>query len=208
MKKQKGFALVAAMMLMTVLAVVAVAVLSLSAADRRRAIRSTRTEVREGCALSGLTYARTYFGIKYLEKPANWDLYFATPNKFNPMKLPVTTPAWTATKADLSSTASIAAIKTTNPDLFLDLDNDGKSDVYIFIRDNYDEAAPAAPNFQKDSDKNAIVGAVCISSTMLPKREDDSIDTDLILMESLLGVNDQDPGKGYAQASSSGNTNN
>lgn len=200
--KRNGFAMIAALMLMSLLTIIAIAILSLSAADRRRAIRATRTEVRENCAFSGMTYARTYFGNKY----PLWDTYFAAPDKFNPMNLPtVTTPVWAAVKADLSSATSIAAIKATNPELFLDLDNDGKADVYIFIRDNYDEFPPALPNFQRDNDQNAIVGAVCISTTMLPKRDDNSIDTDLLLMESMLAVNQQQ--STIPQASTTGNLN-
>ena len=70
MKRRKsGFAMIAALMLMSLLAIIAIAVLSLSAADRRRAVRQTKSEVRESCAYSGLTYARTYFGNQY----ANWN---------------------------------------------------------------------------------------------------------------------------------------
>lgn len=200
--KRNGFAMIAAMMLMSLLAIIAIAVLSLSAADRRRAVRATRTEVRENCAFSALTYARSYFGNKY----GSWNTYLSTPSKYNPMNLPsTTTPAWSGTKTDLSA-ANILILRASNPELFLDLDNDGKADAYIFIRDNYDEFPPAAVNFQRDNDQNAIVGAICISSTMLPKRDDNTVDKDLLVMESMLAVNQQE--SNYSQGATTGNLNN
>lgn len=203
MKRQNGFALIGAMMVLILLAIVTIAILSMSGADRKRAIRLTKSETREGCAYAGMNYARTYFGNKF----GQWNTYMATPNKYNPMNLPSGQPG---TKADLSTTAALNTIKTSNPELFLDLDSDGKSDVYIFIRDNYDEFAPAAPNFTRDNDQNAIVGAVCISSTMQPKREDGTgnlvAETDRLVVESLLAVNQQS--SGYAQVKTDGNLNN
>lgn len=193
MRRPGGFAMIAALMLMSLLALIAIAVLSLSAADRRRAVRHTRTEVRENCAYSGLTYARTFFGNNF----ANWNTYLANPTHFNPMNLPgTTTPVWGGAKADLSTVSSIGIIRAAQPNLFMDLDNDGLSDVYIFIRDNPDEFAPAVPNYQRDNDQNVIVGAVCISSTMQPKRERtvtwagySDIDPDRMVVESMLSVN-------------------
>lgn len=199
--RRRGFAMLVALMLMVLLAIIAIAVLSMSAESRRRAIKLTRTEVREGCAFSGLTYARTYFGNNF----ASWSTFLSTPNKYNPMNLPTTTPAWGAAKADLSTPSAIAAIQATHPQLFLDLDSDAKADVYIFIRDNYDEFAPAAPNFQRDNDQNVIVGALCVSSTMLPRRVDGTVDQDYLVMESALAVNQQ--GADYAQTKTTGNLN-
>ncbi len=199
--------MLAALMLMGLLAVIAVAILTLSGADRRRAIRLQRTENRESCVNAGLTYARAYFA----NNVANWSTYLARPQQYNPMNLPTTTsPAWNGSqvKANIATAAGITAIKgmTNGPQQFLDLDGDGKSDVFIFIRDNYDEFPPAAPNFQRDNDQNVIVGAVCISTTMAPKREDNTVDPDPMLVESLLSVNQQ--ASSYNQSSSSGNLNN
>lgn len=200
--RRRGFAMLVALMLMALLALIAIAVLAMSSESRRRAIKLTRTEVRESCAFSGLTYARTYFGNNF----TSWSTFLSTPNKYNPMNLPTTTtPAWGAAKADLSSTSSVAAIQATHPQLFLDLDSDAKADVYIFIRDNYDEFPPAVPNFQRDNDQNVIVGALCISSTMLPRREDGTVDPDYLMMESALAVNQQ--GANYAQTNAGGNFN-
>lgn len=185
--------MIAALMLMSLLALIAIAVLSMSAADRRRAIRLTRTEVREGCGYSGLTYARTYFANNF----ANWNTYLGNPTNYNPINLPTTTGGWGAeVKADLSTPSSIGLIQASKPELFLDLDNDGASDVYIFIRDNRDEFGATPVNFKRDNDQNVIVGAVCISTTMVPKREDNSIDTDRLVVESMMSYNMSPPSPG------------
>lgn len=201
--------MIAALMLTAMLAIIAIAVLAVAAADRRRAVRHTRAEVRESCAYSGLTYARSYFGNNF----ANWNTFLANPTQFNPMNLPATTPAWGGAKANLSTAASIALIRTAQPNLFMDLDNDGLSDVYIFIRDNADEFAPAVPNFQRDNDQNVIVGAVCISTTMQPRREKNvtwagysDIDADRMVVESMLSVNTTNTNS--SGASTDGNFNN
>ena len=79
-----------------------------------------------------------------------------------------------------------------------------------FIRDNVDEFPPAPNDFTTDNDQNVIVGALCISSTMQPRRENNTIDQDALLAESLLGYNMQ--GNAYGgQAlggSGTGNRNN
>ena len=104
-------------------------------------------------------------------------------------------------------------IKTAHPELFLDLDNDGLSDVYIFIRDNYDESPPAPINFRRDNDQNVMVGAVCISSTMQPKQDRTAtwagytgLDPDRLMMESVLAYNL--PPESGTQATADGNLNN
>jgi hypothetical protein len=201
--------MLAALMLMALLAIIAIAILTMSAADRRRAIRHSRTEVRESCVQAGLTYARSYFANTITQ----WPLFFSTPQQFNPVNLPVTNPSWSGpqTKADIESPSGLAALKVARPELFVDLDADGNSDAYIFIRDNYDEFPPALVNFQVDNDQNAIVGAICISTTMTPRREDNTIDTDQLLMESLLSVNQiaGEYGSQYGgNSSGTGNLNN
>jgi hypothetical protein len=103
-----------------------------------------------------------------------------------------------------------SALASTHPELFLDLDADGRRDVYVFVRDNQDELPPATPEPTKDNDQSVIVGAVCISNTMQPRREDGTIDTDALMMESLLSFNQT--GSTYqsqagARASGTGNLN-
>ena len=212
MKRRSGFAMLAALMLMSLLAIIAIAILSMSAASRRRAVRLTRTEVREGCAYSGMMFARTYFANNF----GNWSTYLSAPNKYNPINptnlgsnLPITTPAWTVARADVSTAAGITAIAVTSParpELFVDLDGDAQADAYIFIRDNMDEVPPTPNDFQKDNDQNVIVGAICISKTMLPKREDGTVDADRLMMEAMLAYNAIDTP--YAQSRADGNLNN
>ena len=205
-----GFALLAALLLMSLLAIVAIAVLSRSGADRRRASRHLRAETRENCAYAGLTYARAYFANNFND----WDVFFARPDIYNPMDLPTTTSGWGSAPAnapaEVKTTAGRAAIKATNAGpivgsrLFVDLDADGLDDVYVSIRDNLDEMPPAAPNYKRDNDQNAIVGATCISTTMTPRRDDGSLDADQLTVESYLSVND--PGGAYTGQSGGGAT--
>lgn len=199
-RRRTGFAMLAALMLMALLAIIAIAVLSMSAADRRRAVRHTRSEYREGCAYSGMTYARAYFANNF----ASWNTFLADPANYNPLTLPSTNGGWGAQASANLTDAGIVAIRDTGarPQLFVDLDGDGRSDAYIFIRDNYDEFPPAAANFKQDNDQNAIVGAVCISQSMAPRREDGTVDEDRLMVESLLSYNQA--GGGYDSQSGGG----
>jgi type II secretory pathway pseudopilin PulG len=200
--------MLAAIMIMSLLAIISVAVLTSAGASRRRAIRYTRAEVRENCAQAGLNYARGYFANNF----GNWSTYLSTPSKYNPMFPAGTSTSWAkaAGSNDLNRAAVIAAVSGPNPELLVDLDSDANPDVYIFIRDNYDEFPPAAPDFTVDNDQNVIVGALCISQTMAPRRENNTIDQDALLAESLLGYNMQ--GNAYTGQSlgggGTGNRNN
>src|SRR5262249_29855202 len=100
------------------------------------------------------------------------------------------------------------AFQTANPQLFADLDGDGKADVYLYIHDNFDEFFPNLNNPTRDNDLNVVVGAVCISSTLLPRSESGS-SASTMMVEGLLSYN---PGstygsQGYQGASGSGNLN-
>jgi hypothetical protein len=204
--ERRGFAMLAVVMLMALMAIIVIAVLSMSAADRRRAVRHTRAEVREGCVSAGLSYARSYFANRWFQDPNSWNLFLNDPASYNPMNLQGPAAAWgAATKAPLDSPAGLATLKAAHPELFLDFDADGAADAYIFIRDNYDEFPPAAVNFRQDNDQNAIVGAMCISNTMVPKREDNTLDSDRMLIESLLSVNNT---AGATNVCQNGNCNN
>lgn len=205
MSGRRGMAMLGALMVMLLLTIMVMATLTLTAADKRQAIRHVRTESREQCAFAGLNYARTYFAGQLPQ----WNTYFSNPNHYNPLSLPpITTPPWLGGQvaADIVNLPTLSAIRAARPELFLDLDSDGASDVYVFIRDNDDEFAPAQPNYQQDNDQNALIGAVCISNTMQPRKEDDKIDTNYLLMESLLSVNLG--GGGAWQVGSDGNVNN
>jgi type II secretory pathway pseudopilin PulG len=180
-----GTALMSAMMLMGVLGLIVILVLSYASANRQRAIRHSRAEDRERCAYAGLMYARAYFAANQ----ANWDTWLSAPQYFNPMPLPpnsgpgATAPPWSSPQrsADISTAAAINDILTNAPAayntraLFIDIDGDttlsatGDADVYVYMRDDADESAPAPQNFQHDSNQTIIVGAVCISPTMQPR---------------------------------------
>jgi len=91
--------------------------------------------------------------------------------------------------APAGSAGTCAAIPlcVTHPELFFDLDGDGKPDVYIYIRDNMDEkGVQATQDWLFDSDQNVIVGAVCISRTLAPRGADGNIDPSRISVEALL----------------------
>ncbi len=191
--RSRGSALLNALLLTGILLLIVLLVLSFAAANRRRAIRHARALDRESCAFTGLNYARTYFANNF----GNWNTYLAAPAQYNPI------PPGTA---DPSS----STLKAARPELFLDLDADTRPDVYVFVRDNQDELPPATQNFALDNDQNVIVGALCISTTLQPRREDGTIDTDSQMVESLLSFNQT--GSTYrsqagAGASGTGNLN-
>lgn len=195
--------MLAVLMFMALLAVIAITVLSFSAADRRRAVRFTRAEVRETCAQSGLNYARIYFASRF----ADWPTFFSQPQFYNPVTLPTdSVPAFSGPQ--VPSNPYSPTLRASHPELFLDLDGDTRADVYVFIRDNRDEFLPASPNFQLDNDNNAIVGAVCISQTMQPRREDNTIDADSVVYESLVSVIRPDCGPGSQALGGSTGTGN
>ena len=108
-----------------------------------------------------------------------------------------------------ASNPSSAALRAAHPELFYDLDGDGAPDVYIYIRDNQDEPYGVADNYQRDNDQNVIVGAVCISSTMVPRLENGALSTAQLHAESLLSYDL--PGKTYTGqaggATANGNIN-
>lgn len=188
---RRGFAMLAAIMVMMLLAIISIAVLTSAGASRRRAIRNARAEVRENCAHAGLNYARNFFGSNF----ANWNTYFSTPSIYNPMLVNGGSNGYDPYNAGQRATA-----KAGNPNLFVDLDSDGNDDVILFIRDNYDEYPPlpqVPANYNVDNDQNAIIGALCISTTMQPRNEDNTVNTDGLVVESLIQVNQQQGG--YAQ---------
>lgn len=194
--RDRGAAIVTAMLLMGFLAFIVVGVLLVVSEQRKRNIEAVRSSTREGCSESGLQLARAYFARNF----ASWNTYLATPSVYNP--LPSTFNATPATPRDVT-------FQGNNPQLFADLDGDGALDVYIFIRDNADEGLPAAEDWTRDNDQNVLVGAVCISRTMVP-RKGEAPDPDLLIVEGLLSFNLPNNGYGsqsLGSSSGSGNTN-
>lgn len=172
--------------LLAVLMVMVALLVSYVSGQRQRAIGHTRAQSRESCAQSGLQLARSYFGRNF----ASWNSYLSDP-RYDALAV-----GFSRAPEDL------AALRNQLPHLFADLDGNGESDVLLFVRDNQDEFPPAVPNPGRDNDQNVIVGAVCISTTLVPKLADGSPPPEPLLAQALLSFNVV--GSTYASQSSAG----
>jgi hypothetical protein len=156
-------------------------VMAYASSERTRAISHSRAGQRQGCAESGLQLARGYFGRNY----AQWNTFLSQPSAYDPVASP-TNPS----PANPRTAAGRTAIKAVNPALFADLDGDGKDDVYLYIRDNEDEFKPLSPEWNRDNDQQVVVGALCISETLIPRRGDrNQQDPTGLAVEGLLQYN-------------------
>jgi hypothetical protein len=187
--RQRGSALLTAAVLTTVLLLVVANLFYYASRSRSRAITVARSTSRISCAESGLQLARAYYGRNY----ALWNVTFLP----NPAVYNATV-----------TTAMTAAFQTANPQLFADIDGDGQPDVYFYVHDNYDEFLPSPNNVLRDNDLNVIVGSLCISSTLLPRR-DNLQSASPMIAEALLSYNPTGSygSQGYQGASGSGNLN-
>ena len=177
--KKRGAALITVLLMMGVLAAIVSALLLYVHEERARSVASTRSMERNSCAASGMQFARAYFARNF----ANWNTYLNNPAVYNPVQQ-----TWNSgTYVDTTLPTFLGTFRTTNPQLFTDLDGKPGDDVFIYIRDNADEGLPAAENWTRDNDQNVIVGAICISKTMVPTGVRAS--TDLIVVEGLLSYN-------------------
>jgi hypothetical protein len=185
--KQRGQAMITAIIMMGLLAAIVTSLMVHVHNQRERTIMSARSMTRNSCASSGLQYARTYFSAQF----SQWNTYLAAPSVYNPVRSP-----WNATPTDPKTTiAQHTALQS-------DIDGDGKADVFIYIRDNSDEILPSDENWANDNDQIVYVGAVCISSTMVPRRQDGKTDPNLVTMEALLSYNL--PNNGYSSQGGGG----
>jgi hypothetical protein len=185
---ERGSALMTSVLLISVMLVVTAGVLFFAGQERRRAIQLSRAIPRNYCVETGMQMARTYFGANQ----ATWNTYLSAPTQYNPVASTTNT-----TPADPSTTA----LQTARPELFADLDGDGLHDVYIYIRDNQDDFTQfkeATRDDSRDNDLQVIVGAVCISSTLVPKREDGKPSPVPQTSEGILQYTP--PGADYAEA--------
>jgi hypothetical protein len=174
--------MITVMVLMSVLAAIIAGLMMYVFQQKERSIASARSMVRNNCASSGMQFARAYFARNF----SSWNTYLAAPSIYNPV--PST---WNTAPSNPSSPTFLTTFRTTDAAhlaLFTDLDGDGLADVYIYIRDNADEGLPAAENWAKDNDQVVIVGAVCVSSTMVP-RLSGTLDPNLVVVEGLLSYN-------------------
>ncbi|NNB88264.1 hypothetical protein [Corallococcus exiguus] len=180
-RSPRGATLLLVVLLVTVLLGLVAGVMAYASSERTRAVTSSRAGQRQGCAESGLQLARGYFGRNY----AQWNTFLSTPDAYDPIGSPTNT-----TPANPRTAAGRTAIKTVNPALFADLDGDGKDDVYLYIRDNEDEFQPLAPEWNRDNDQQVVVGAICISETLIPRRGgNNQQDPSALAVEGILQYN-------------------
>ncbi len=179
--RERGAALLVVMMLTGILLMFVLAILLTTGEGTRRAVAHGKKSQQLDCAEAGLELAKDY----YSANQGNWSTYLADPVHYNPvcatwMKNSASCPAGassvtnqspvataTQTAANPLSTAAGSA-RQAHPELFADLDGDGNPDVYMYIRDNQDEFPPASNDWTHDNDQEVYVGAVCISTTMVP----------------------------------------
>ncbi len=192
-RNQRGSALMTAVMLISVMLVVTAGVLYFASQQRLRAIQGSRVMPRNYCVETGLQLARTYYGANY----TSWNAYLSAPAQYDPVPSSCNlTPA----------VPTSAALQVARPELFADLDGDGQLDVYIYLRDNFDEHAPAVANCGRDNDLQVVVGAVCISRTLAPLRDDGTVNPTRQTTEAMMQYSP--PGAEYAQRCASlGNCN-
>jgi hypothetical protein len=98
-------------------------------------------------------------------------------------------------------------LQNAHPELFFDLDGDNNPDVYIYVRDNEDEFLPATNCWIADNDQNVIIGAVCISSTLVPRGADGNVDPQRLALEALLSYDTPSSYSGQLTQGSTGNGN-
>jgi hypothetical protein len=197
----RGTALLTVMVMMAVLLAFVIAILAYAQHRRSRAVQLSRSLIRTNCAQAGLELAKDYFGRNFVSS-GHWSTYLSQPNLYNPTSYTT----WTGYTGP--SQFADAGFQTANPQLFADLDGDGRPDVYIYVRDNADELPPiSAQNWALDNDQNAFVGAICVSQTMIPRLESGTLDSNQLYAEGLLSYNMQSNYKGQAGGGSSGNGN-
>jgi len=194
---ERGSALLVAMIISMVLLLLVAALFAFAGSERRRASAETRRLSRQGCAQAGLQLARSYFSANV----SSWGTYLADPHHYDPVPAKWMALASYASKCtggvctalDLANSATVSTMETTATppynQLFYDLDGDGKKDVYIYIRDNEDERLPAENDWTHDNDLNVMVGAVCISQTLVPRLQDGRVDSSQLTIESLFSYN-------------------
>ena len=195
---QRGTAILTVVILTGILAFLVAALMTYAGNRRVRAAEVSRKVNRLACAEAGLELAKNYYGRNF----GSWNTYLNNPAQYNPN----TYTAWMGYPGG-PAPFDTPALQALRPELFGDIDGDGKPDVYIYIRDNADELTPAPNNFASDNDQNVFVGAICISTTMNPRRQDGTISKSPLGVEGLLSYNLQSQYTGQAGGGSMGNGN-
>jgi hypothetical protein len=199
--RDRGSALLTTMLIGGVMLMFVAGLMLYASQQRSRAIASARGMTRLSCAEAGLQLARNFFG----RNVPQWNTFLSNPSTYDPVAA-----SWITTAGLSPANPRSSALQLAHPELFADLDGDGSPDVYIYVRDNADELPPAVNNPMRDNDLTVIVGAVCISSTMLPRLGNGQQDPTLIQVEGLLGYSvagDTYQGQGFGGASGTGNLN-
>jgi hypothetical protein len=202
---QRGSALLTVMLFLVVLVTISTGLLYFVGQVHTRAVNEARRIPRNYCSETGLQLARTYFGNNYVfwNQPGILDAPFlGKPGIYNPV---VTSYNPAATAAQPQNPAWVTATQATHPELFADLDGDGLWDVYIYVRDDADEPN-GLENWNYDSNFQVYVGAVCISSTLVPRQVDGSPDPQSLTAEAILGWNGSQSGNAQ-RCGTSGNCN-
>ncbi|GEN05098.1 hypothetical protein SAMN05443572_1011358 [Myxococcus fulvus] len=172
----RGATLLVVVLLVTVLLGLVASLMMYAGGERIRAVASSRASQRQSCADSGLQLARSYFGRNY----PSWNTYLSQPAVYDPVRS-----SFNLNPADPAD----PTLRANHPELFADVDGDGKPDVYIYIRDNEDEFAPLMVDWRRDNDQVALVGAICISETLRPRRADGAQTPTQLALEGLLSYN-------------------
>jgi hypothetical protein len=180
-RPERGAALLFVMSMVALLMMVVLGLLYYTSSARQRSIRAARALTELPCAESGLQIARSY----YWANVGQWNSFLSSPETYNPI-------GWTGSSKSIPKagpnataleTSKAKALRDNFPQLFADLDGDGQPDVYIYIRDDVDES-PNNP--LQDNNQTVIVGAVCISDTLVPRRQDGTIDPSMANVEAML----------------------
>ena len=161
-----------------------------------------RSQNRQSCAEAGLLLARNYYAANWVKLPT----FLSNPNIYDPFPA-----SWMASVGQVPSTPALntaspylTAFHLAHPELFADLDGDSVPDVYFYIRDNQDESPD---NWLVDADQTAMVGAMCISQTLVPRPRDGQSGPRIEYIEGLMQNNSVFLSNNAQYAGGNGNNN-
>jgi hypothetical protein len=168
-RHERGSALVFAIALVLAITVVGMGILKLTANDRIDAAKHGKRERAQACAEAGIQYGRRFFGLQYVQSNG-WNDYLDGVTKpgyrFDPT-LP--TPDTMPTNLALLPKEVRGASNGVDLDAGADVDNDGRPDFWVSIRDDDDERPNGAVNDVKTRDNNEVVilRSVCTAPGLL-----------------------------------------
>src|SRR5260370_13051552 len=139
-KAHCGSTLISVIVMVTVILVLLAGLLSYAISQRSAAIKYARGANQLTCAESGIQLARTYFARNFL----NWNTYLSQPNIYNPIQTSWNNPS--STPPGPANFGPGSPLRTSNPELLIDVDGDNLPDGYIYIRHNQDGFPPPLNN--------------------------------------------------------------